>query len=166
MNSAPSSRPPVQGGIDSPPGKALTDCAHGAVHVDGQAHGAEFRAPLTSSALVMGFEPAERLVGMGPYTSARSRSRPWPLWISVSSSFAAAIFRASQRHVGVHAERGPEPHSATAAFLPYQYATTPWLPSSVPADTASSRSKSLDHRAGRQHLDLSWPSAMSLTLRA
>src|SRR5512139_3509346 len=33
---------------------------------------------------------------------------------------------------------GPEPHNAMAVLLPYQYATTPWPPSSVPLLTASS----------------------------
>src|SRR6476620_2591554 len=35
----------------------------------------------------------------------------------------------------------PEPQRAMALFLPYQYASTPWPPSSVPLETASSRPK-------------------------
>src|SRR5512145_566638 len=66
--------------------------------------------------------------------------------------------------LGSMPKAGPEPHSATAEFLPYQYATTPWPPSSVPLLTASSRSKALTTApAGRTSILSSLPD-MALTL--
>src|SRR5512139_420018 len=61
---------------------------------------------------------------------------------------------------------GPEPHSATAEFLPYQYAITPWPPSSVPLLTASSRSNGLTTAPAGSTSILSSLPDMALTLPA
>src|SRR5436190_12778264 len=60
----------------------------------------------------------------------------------------------------------PEPHRAIAACLPYQYATTPWPPSSVPLDTASMRPKAGTTAPAGSTSILSSPPAMSFTLLA
>lgn len=123
-------------------------------------------APLTSSALVMGFlNQPNGWVGMGPYISEVTFT-PMAFWISVKSSLPPPYSCQASSMLASMPNEGPEPHSATAVFLPYQYATTPWPPSSVPADTASSRSKALTTAPAGSTSILSWPSAISLTLRA
>ena len=111
----------------------------------------ELRA-LTSSALVMVSLNRRTAGSAGAVHHARSRSRPWP------SGFQSAVplpppFKPGQ-HVGVHAERGARTPSATAVFALYQYATHV-AASSVPTDTASSRSKAFTHR---------WPAPPDLEL--
>src|SRR5512138_732819 len=61
---------------------------------------------------------------------------------------------------------GPEPHRATAEFLPYQYAITPWPPSSVPLLTASSRSKGFTTEPAGSTSILSSLPDIALTLSA
>ncbi|MNS87489.1 hypothetical protein D3C72_1214360 [compost metagenome] len=59
---------------------------------------------------------------------------------------------------------GPEPHSASAEFLPYQYAITPWPPSSVPLLTASIRSKALTTAPAGSSSIFKSPPDMAFTL--
>ena len=61
---------------------------------------------------------------------------------------------------------GPEPQSASAEFLPYQYATTPWPPSSVPFDTASRRSNAFTTAPAGSTSILRRPPVMSFTFLA
>ncbi len=63
-------------------------------------------------------------------------------------------------------QAGPEPQSASAEFLPYQYATTPWPPSSVPFDTASRRSNAFTTAPAGSTSILRRPPVMSFTFFA
>src|SRR3954467_12131150 len=60
----------------------------------------------------------------------------------------------------------PEPQRAMAEFLPYQYASTPWPPSSVPFETASMRPKAGTTAFEGSTSILSSPPAMSFTFLA
>ncbi|SOZ19819.1 hypothetical protein CBM2633_B70023 [Cupriavidus taiwanensis] len=66
--------------------------------------------------------------------------------------------------LGSMPQAGPEPHSASAEFLPYQYAITPWPPSSVPLLTASIRSNALTTAPAGSSSILRSPPDMSFTL--
>src|SRR5690606_12667132 len=165
LNSAPPSRPRSNAGTISPPGRALTAAPMTLYMSMARPTVRNFR-PLTSSALVTGFlNQPNGWVGMGPYIIDTTLT-PMAFWISVSSSLPPPYSCQASSMLASMPNDGPEPHSATAVFLPYQYATPPWPPSSVPADTASSRSNALTTAPAGSTSILSWPSAMSLTLRA
>src|SRR5512138_1006238 len=61
---------------------------------------------------------------------------------------------------------GPEPHNASAVFLPYQYASTPWPPSRVPFATASRRSNAFTTAPAGSTSILRRPPVMSFTFLA
>ncbi|MNI70560.1 hypothetical protein D3C73_1263820 [compost metagenome] len=123
-------------------------------------------APLTSSILVTGrLNQPKGCVGIGPYIRDTTFT-PMAFWISVSRSLPPPYSCQASSMLASMPNAGPEPHSATAVFLPYQYATTPCPPSSVPADTASSKSNAFTTAPAGSTSIFNWPPAMSLTFCA
>ncbi|CUI30950.1 Uncharacterised protein [Achromobacter xylosoxidans] len=119
LNSAPSSRPRSSAGTISPPGSAFT-AAPIAVYMSMARPTVRNFTPLTSSILEIGrLNQPKGCVGMGPYISDTTFT-PMAFWISTSSSLPPPYSCQASSMLASIPNDGPEPHSATAVFLPYQ----------------------------------------------
>ena len=76
--------------------------------------------PLTSSTLVTGrLNQPNGWVGIGPYISDTTFT-PIAFWISTSNSLPPPYSCQASSMLASMPKDGPDPHSATAVFFPYQ----------------------------------------------